>query len=132
MKKMTQSGLGKAKSLFRRRRFSETIRILEPQVFTYRENPSFYFLLGMSCLMTNDTAGAFSYLKRAVQLDRDMIDARLALAVVHLKRMETEESIRIWLETLDDHPNNKLARKGLDLLKTNASPEKITELIESA
>lgn len=132
MKKMKNSGLGRARSLFRKRRFSETIRILEPQVFTYRENPYFYYMLGMSCLLTNDSAGAYSYLKRAVQLNKDFVDARLALAVVHLKRMETEESIRIWLEVLDDHPNNKIAKKGLDLLKMNASPERIPEFVESS
>jgi len=86
----------------------------------------------MSCLLTNDSAGAYSYLKRAVQLNKDYLDARLALAVVHLKRMETEESIRIWLEVLDDHPNNKIAKRGLDLLKMNASPEKIPEFVESS
>ena len=131
MKNNKLSGLGRAKKYFKRRRFSEVIRILEPQVFTYRENPTFYYLLGVSCLNTNDLAGSTSYLKRVIQLDKDHLNARLALAVIYLKKMEAEESIRLWLEILDDFPGNKIAKKGLDLVRENASPDKMIELAQT-
>lgn len=124
-------GLAKAENLFRKRKYLETIRILEPQVFTYRENPKFYYLLGISCLQTGDYAGAFSYLKRSDQLEPKGKDCLLGLAVVHLRRLEMSESIRIWLDILEDEPKNKCARAGLDLLKRNSQPEAIEALFDT-
>ncbi len=117
------TGLQKAKRLFKERKYTETIRLLEPQVFTYRENAEFYHFLGVSCLKTGDFAGAYSYLKRAVQLEPDKMESRLALAVVHLKRMETQESLRLWLEIIEEDPSNRFARKGLDAVKAGAADE---------
>jgi hypothetical protein len=126
-----KTGLGKALRLFRRRRYTETIRFLEPQVFTYRENAAFYYLLGIACLHTGDFAGAYSYLKRSLQLEPHHTEALLGLAVVHLRRRETSESLRIWLEVLDENPKNVVAKRGLNFLKTNSNPEIIDAYLES-
>jgi tetratricopeptide (TPR) repeat protein len=131
MKSIGTAILKKAERAYRNRKFSETIRLLEPQVFTYRQNPHFYYLLGMACLKTGDYGGAYSYLKRAEQLDPHNLKIKAAVAVVHLKRHETEQSIRLWLEILDEDPKNSLARKGLDTLKKNAHPESIEDLFET-
>lgn len=117
------TGLHKAERLFKEKKFAETIRLLEPQVFTYRENPKFYYLLGVSCLYMGDYAGANSYLKRSIQLDPDRTESLLGLAVVHLKRHEINESLRIWLEVLEEDPKNRTARAGLDVVKKYSRTE---------
>ncbi len=131
MKSKGVSILKKAERTYRNREFAETIRLLEPQVFIYRQNPRFYYLLGMACIRTGDFAGAYSYLKRAEQLDPQNLDVKVAVAIVHLKRYETEQSIRYWLEILDEDPHNSYARKGLDVLKKRADPEGIEELFDT-
>lgn len=113
--------LKKAHALFRRRRFSQVITMLEPQIFLYRENPAFYYLLGVSCLYADDTGGAYSYLKRAQQLDEDNRRILHALAVVHLKRRETDDALRLWLALLDRDQKNRAARRGLDLVRRTVS-----------
>ncbi len=115
--------LEKAKKLFRKRKYTETIRLLEPQVFTYRENPEFYHYLGVSCLRNGDFAGAYSYLKRAEQLEPGRTDSLLALAVVHLKRMEIQECLRLWLQILEEEPSNRFAQRGLDTVKDGAADD---------
>ena len=85
----------KAQKLYRTKKYSHVIRFLEPQVFRYRENFKFYHLLGMSCLRTGDFGGAFSYLRRGIDLNHGDIETLLGLAVIHLKRRETAEAIRI-------------------------------------
>ncbi|MGC8841425.1 MAG: tetratricopeptide repeat protein, partial [Candidatus Sumerlaeaceae bacterium] len=131
MKSKGASILKKAEGAYRRREFSEAIRLLEPQVFIYRQNPRFYYLLGMACIRTGDFAGAYSYLKRAEQLDPQNLEVKGAVAIVHLKRYETEQTIRYWLEILDVDPHNSFARKGLEALKKRADPEGIEELFDS-
>ncbi len=131
MKSKGASILKKAERAYRNREFAEAIRLLEPQVFIYRQNPKFYYLLGMACIRTGDFAGAYSYLKRAEQLDPQNLEVKVAVAIVHLKRYETEQSIRYWLEVLDEDPHNSFARKGLEALKKRSDPEGIEELFDS-
>jgi tetratricopeptide (TPR) repeat protein len=126
-----KTALSRAVRLFKKRKFAETIRILEPQIFAYRENPRYYYCLGMSCLYTGDYAGADSFLKRCVQLDFGQTNARLGLAVVHLRRNETQESLRIWLEILETDPKNRYARQGLGFVKKSSGPEDIDNFFDS-
>ncbi len=112
--------LVKARKLFRKKKFPDLIKLLEPEVFQYRNSFSYYRLLGISCLRTGDLNGAQSYLDRARQLKLDDIDCRLALAAVHFRKEEYEDSLEIWLSILDQSPKNATARHGLGLLRDDA------------
>jgi hypothetical protein len=127
---MKGKGLGEARRLFRTRKFPDVIRILEPEVFRHRESFDYFFLLGSSCLHTGDLGGAFSYLSRARQLSPDNVSALLALAAIQFRRHETEDAIKRWLEVLELDPGNKVARRGMDLLRRGLSKEKLVEFIE--
>jgi len=127
---MKGKGLSEARRLFRARKFPDVIRILEPEVFRYRENFDYFSLLGGSCLHTGDLGGAFSYLSRARQLSPDAVSALLGLAAIHLRRHETEEAIKRWLEVLELDPGNAVARRGMELLRRGLSPEKLQEYID--
>lgn len=111
--------LAKATRLFRRRKYADIIRMLEPQIFRFRESFPFYRLLGFSCLYTGDLAGAYSYLRRANQLNGEDVDTLLAIAVIHMRRQELTEAIEHWLAVQDLQPRNRFARRGLDLARRN-------------
>ena len=114
---MKTKGLKKADRLFASGRYSDVIHLLEPQVYMYREHPRFYYLLGMSCLQVGDFGGAYSYLSRSGQLAPDDVDSLLGLAAVHLRRNETQDALRLWLDVLDVDPRNPQARRGLAALR---------------
>ncbi len=114
---MTVGYLRKAQKLFASKRYTQVIRLLEPQVFRYRENFDFFYMLGISCLQTSDFGGAFSYLRRSLSLRPLDENTLLALAVVHLKREEVQEALRNWFSVLDSNPNNKIAQKGIKIVK---------------
>ncbi len=111
--------LAKAARLFKRRKYADIIRMLEPQIFRFRESFPFYKLLGYSCLYTGDLAGAYSYLRRANQLKEEDVEALLAIAVIHLRRQELTEAIEHWLAVQDLQPRNRFAARGLDLARKN-------------
>lgn len=114
---MKDQGLKKAERLFASARYSEVIHVLEPQVFMYRETPRFYYLLGMSCMYMGDLGGAYSYLSRSAQLEPEDPNALLGLAAVHVRRNETQDALRLWLDVLDVQPRNPQARRGLAVLR---------------
>ncbi len=126
-----KSDLKRARALYQGGKYAKAIRLLEPQVFRYRESFSFYYLLGMSCLRVGDTGGAKTYLDRALSLRPNETGALAGLAVVHLKRYEVADAIRCYLEIVDSDPHNRIARRGLRLLRRNADRERLTPLVES-
>jgi tetratricopeptide (TPR) repeat protein len=120
---MPKSVLSRARQLFRRRKFSQVIRLLESQIFRYRNNPEFYALLGSACLHTGDFGGAESYLRRAEQLKEEDLGTQLGLAAIAFKRGQTEAALKSWLKVIDLDPGNKKARKALSALRRDANWE---------
>ena len=123
--------LKKAEKMYLRRRYPQVIRILEPQIFRFRQNYDFFYLVGMSCLHTGDLGGASTYLQRGLGLKPNDTKANLGLALVHLKRQDAQEAIRCYLEVMDNDPGNRRAKLGLALLQKDASPERLADLSES-
>jgi tetratricopeptide (TPR) repeat protein len=120
---MPKSVLTRARQLFRRRRFSQVIRLLESQIFRYRNNAEFYALLGSACLHTGDFGGAESYLRRAEQLKEQDITTQLGLAAIAFKRGQVEEALKSWLKVIDLDPENRKARKALSALRKDVNWE---------
>ncbi len=128
---MTAKGLGRARALFRARRFTEVIRLLEPEVFRHREDFDYFHLLGSACLHAGDLGGAFSYLGRASQLRDDDVDSRLGLAAIHLRRGENDRALKLWLAVVESHPGNRTAQRGLGLLRRGVTADTLQELVDS-
>ena len=128
---MKAKGLGDARKLFRARKFPEVIRLLEPEVFRHRESFDYFWLLGFACLHAGDVGGAFSYISRAHQLKQDDVSALLGLAAIHFRRSENEAAIKRWLEALEEQPSNRIARRGLDLLRRGLGRDGLQEYIDT-
>jgi len=120
---MPKSVLTRARQLYRRRRFSQVIRLLESQVFRYRNNAQFYALLGSACLHTGDFGGAESYLRRSEQLNEDDVTTQLGLGAIAFKRGQTEAALKNWLKVIDLEPGNRKARNALSALRKDANWE---------
>jgi tetratricopeptide (TPR) repeat protein len=120
---MPKSVIAKAHQLLRRRKFSQVIRLLESQIFRFRNNAEFYSLLGSACLYTGDLGGAESYLQRSEQLNPEDAVPRLGLAAVAYKRGNIEEAIKSWLEIIDREPGNRQALRALGVVRKQASRE---------
>jgi hypothetical protein len=130
VKRSTQKTLQKAVLLYRQKRFTALISLLEPQVFLFRENYQYYYLLGMSCLYSGDFSGADSYLQRARNLDRTTA-VLLGLALVALRRRRVEDALRTYLDVLDLEPNNRRAKQALQELRKIEDPEELADWFET-
>ncbi|MFP4113204.1 MAG: tetratricopeptide repeat protein [Spirochaetota bacterium] len=123
--------LSRADRLLRARKFSQVISLLESQVFLYRDNATFYRLLGTACLYVGDYGGAYSYLQRAEQIKGGDVRVELGLAAVHLRRREVRDALNLWLSILDRDPGNVRAKRGLSLVRRTEDPTEFVTMAES-
>jgi len=128
---MRSKTIKKASKYFKIGKYNKVLQLLESQVFRYRQNFDFFYYLGISCINTSDFGGGYSYLKRAIDIKPDDINTMAGLALVHLKRQEKSEALQLWFKILDIDPNNKLAKKGLEILKKYTKQEDFFEYLES-
>lgn len=122
--------LAAARRLYRQRRYARLINLLEPQVFLYRQNPDYYYLLGVACLQTGDFAGAYSYLQRSLDLERSP-RALLALGTVYLRRRQTDAALRMYLDVIEEQPRNRRARRALSWMRSIDDPDDVIAWFES-
>ncbi len=128
---MKDKRLRKARGLLKKGRYEEVINLLEKEIFQYREHGEFYYLLGMSCLYSQDISGADSYLRRAVQLDTEDPKPKLALAAIMLRKHKTAEAINIWLTILDIDPSNRKANRGLQYMKRYGDSRNLSAFLQT-
>ncbi len=128
---MARTALDRAERLFAAARHAELISLLEPQVPVYRESARFYYLLGASCLRTGDVGGAGTYLKRAESLSPLDTDVILALSALELRRGDSKKAVDGYLRVLELKPGDRMAERGLALIRTEGSPEGLAELASS-
>ncbi len=128
---MARSVLDRAAALAARGKFGEAVALLEPQLPIYRESHRFYFILGSACLRCNDSGGAWTYLKRAEQLEPSHRDTLLLIAALHLRRAETQKAIEYYLRVLEEHPGEQLAARSLAFLRRKDAEESIAHLVDT-
>jgi tetratricopeptide (TPR) repeat protein len=127
---MPRSALDQAERLARRGRFGEVVLLLEPQLPVYRESPRFYYLLGSACLRSSDMGGAYTYLKRAEQLDPEDCDTLLCLAAYHLRKAESQKAVEYYLSVLERKPRHPLATRALSFMRRPGVEEAMPRLVE--
>ncbi len=128
---MALSIIERGKRLFNKGKYPEVISSLTPHVIDYRESFTFHFYIGLSYLHIGDIANAMDYLSRSRQLKPTSPDLLATYAVMCLRRSDTTNAVEYYLRALEHSPNYKLAKKGLDVIRKNNSPEKIGNLIQS-
>ncbi|WP_028973547.1 tetratricopeptide repeat protein [Spirochaeta cellobiosiphila] len=124
--------LKKAQSLYNKKKYNAVIRLLEKEIFTYRDNMDFYILLGYSCLHLNDFGAAESYLKRAQQLDHENLFPYLGIGYLALRRRNIDKALSLYLNILDDYPNQKMAKRALKLLRDVEDPNLLPDILDKS
>ncbi|MDR3138658.1 MAG: tetratricopeptide repeat protein, partial [Treponema sp.] len=84
-----------------------------------------------SCLYTGDFGGAHVYFKQARDIKiRDPL-VLLGLAVLYLRRGETDRAVDFYLEVQELDEQNRIAKKALRIIRKYAGHENLSRWIES-
>jgi tetratricopeptide (TPR) repeat protein len=126
----TDSLLTKAARLVRRKKYGETIRLLEPEVVRYHDSFRYYYILAYSCLLAGDFGGALTYFRRAREIRMRDPAILIGLAALHLRRGETDRAVDLYLDVLDKEPRNRLADRALNVVRKKGDPETLAAWIE--
>ncbi|AEE17149.1 tetratricopeptide repeat protein [Treponema brennaborense] len=123
--------LHRARTLLKRRQFSDVIKLLKGCELEYRDSFEYYYILAIACMYVGDTGGAGTYLQAARKIK--LLDTRLlvAQAALFLRRGDTGRAVEYYLEVLDNEPANKIAPKALDFIRKHGDPDTISEWVSS-
>lgn len=123
--------LTRAVRLARRGSYDAAIRTLEPEVNRYHDSFRYYYILGASCLRVGDFQGALTYFKLAREVRIRDPNALLGMAVLYLRRGETDRAVDFYLEVQELEPANRTARKALSIIRRYAGRNRIADWLES-
>jgi tetratricopeptide (TPR) repeat protein len=123
--------LTKATRLAGRGNFGAVIKTLEIEVGRYHGSFRYYYLLAVSCLHVNDFGGAFTYFKLAREVKMRDPQVLLGMAVLYLRRGDTDKAVDYYLEVQELDEKNKTARKALEIIRRYAGTENLSSWIES-
>jgi tetratricopeptide (TPR) repeat protein len=117
--------------LLRRGKYGDVINMLQPEVVRYHDSFNYYYILGSACLRAGDLGGAFAYYKRAREIKMLEPLVLLGMAVYYLHRGDTGKAVDLYLEVLDLDPRNRIAKRGLQVLRKHGGTEGIQGWIDS-
>ena len=130
---MARGALERAHSLLQRRRFPEAISILEsgrnPAI--YSESFDYFLTAGIACLYLGDTGSASSYFQRARHIRMTDKTLLLAQAVLYLRRGDTDNALRYYLDVLEEDPQNELALAATEFIRARGSVEEVFKAVDS-
>lgn len=128
---MNRSVLETAHILLKRRKFEQTITLLESRREFYENDFDYYLTLGTACLYVGDAGTAASYFNKAREIK--LTDSRLLLgqAAIFLRRGDTERAVQYYLDILDNEPGNEQAQGAMEFIRRNGDYTTICKWVDS-
>ena len=127
---MAKDVLTEARKLMRLRFFEKAIITLEARSSYYEDNFDYYLLLAIAYLYTGDTGSATVYFQKARQIRLTDTDLLLGQAALFLRRGDTARAIQYYLDILEYDPQNKIAHKAMEFIRTNGDYETICKWVD--
>lgn len=127
--------LAKASSLFRRKKYSQVIALLEPALPMYRQSFRFYYLLGMSCIYQRDWTGGYNYIKSAYTINDSNIYIGVVWAMLLIRNREFNEGLLLLLNIVDNREfykqnGYKRAKRLLNMVRKCGKEKDVVETID--
>ena len=123
--------LTKAVRLAGKKNYDGAIKTLELETSRYYGSFTYYYLLGLSYMYSNVYGVSIRYFNLAIEQRLRDVNTLLGLAALYLNHGDTDKAIDLYLEvqTLDE--KNKIARRGLKIIRSNPGPENMSSWIDS-
>ncbi len=113
----------------KRRDFSTLSYYLTAKVPLFGSHAELYYYLGLAQYYLKNFKSAEDYFKTGMEYDSEHVDIRLAAAAAALRQRNNSQAVHLWLNVLDIDPDNKKARKGLNVLRQKGNPIDIARFI---
>ena len=128
---MPRDVLAVASKMLSRRDFPSAIKLLEGRSDIYEGNFDYYILLAHACLYAGDAGTASIYYQKAREIKLTDTGLLLGQAALFLRRGNTDRAVQYYLEVLDGDPENKIAKRALEFIRTQGDYDTICRWIDS-
>ncbi|GEM_PF-5487949 len=105
------------RNYYRRNQFAKAKDLIKKAIAAGHRSVEILKYSGLIALLENDLTAAEASLKRVRKVEEADAEVLNALAFINLKNKDTEAAIDLWLEILDNDPENRLAKKNLQRMK---------------
>jgi tetratricopeptide (TPR) repeat protein len=123
--------LAKAIRFLRRGHYDGAIKLLEPEVNRYHGVFTYYYILALAYLRSKVFNVAFTYFKLARDIKMRDPAALLGLAVLYLRRGETDRAVDFYLEVQDLDERNKIAKTALTVIRKYSGTDYLAGWVDS-
>lgn len=127
---VTDPPLRKALILSKRKKYGKAIHLLEMEAFRYQTSFNYYHTLGAICLRAGDFSGAHTYFNRAKGLKLQDPRNLLGLAVIFLRRGDTDKALDLYLDVQDLDGSNPIVKRALRFIRKYGGTEDLGRRLE--
>ena len=113
------------------RQFDRAVKLLEGRSEIYEQNFDYYLLLAISYLYAGDFGTASTYFQRARNIKLTDTNLLLGQAILFLRRGDTGRALTYYLEIIDNEPENKIALKAMEFIRTKGDYSTICRWIDT-
>ena len=100
-------------------KYSGVIKLLEKEIFFYKNYYFYHYILGMSYLRIGNLGNAQTYLKKAYTLNPTEPDVKQSIAILLAAQGKEDKAIQIWLKMIEDNQATKRSELSLEVIRRN-------------
>ncbi|AYE36031.1 hypothetical protein DB313_00685 [Borrelia turcica IST7] len=100
-------------------KYSEVVKLLEKEIFLYKNYYFYHYILGMAYLKMGNLTNAHTYLKKAYTLNPTEPDVKQSIAILLVAQGKEDKAIRIWLKMIEENQEIKRSELSLETIRKN-------------
>ncbi len=101
------------------KKYSQAIKLLEKEIFFYKNYYLYHYVLGMSYLRIGNLGNAQTYLKKAYTLNPSESNIKQAIAILLVSQGKEEKAIQIWLKMIEENQEVDRSELSLEIIRKN-------------
>ncbi|MBB6213230.1 tetratricopeptide repeat protein [Borreliella californiensis] len=101
------------------KKYSQAIKLLEKEIFFYKNYYLYHYVLGMSYLRIGNLGNAQTYLKKAYTLNPSEPNIKQAIAILLVSQGKEEKAIQIWLKMIEENQEVDRSELSLEIIRKN-------------
>ncbi|UER67339.1 tetratricopeptide repeat protein [Borrelia sp. BU AG58] len=111
--------IGKSIYYYNSQKYSEVVKLLESEIFLYKNYYFYHYILGMAYLRLGNLSNAQTYLKKAYTLNPTEPDVKQSIAILLVAQGKEDKAIRIWLKMIEENQDKKRSELSLETIRKN-------------
>ncbi|AJA90627.1 hypothetical protein OY14_00655 [Borreliella chilensis] len=101
------------------KKYSQAIKLLEKEIFFYKNYYLYHYVLGMSYLRIGNLGNAQTYLKKAYTLNPSESNIKQAIAILLASQGKEEKAVQIWLKMIEENQEVDRSELSLEIIRKN-------------